>query len=184
MSIERYIKYFDNNSKIGVMKKKIIGTAEITEIIATEYFPNNPSRVQKLHIDEVVKSFKNTTNHITKRIFLQIMQYLDIYIKRWETFDEDVINCMIFKGLDSSNIGKIVSKNGIIDNFTTYLQRRFYTLGKNESSEKIKKIIYKMKPRYYGERFQKEDTTVCSTAAKAPPFTPCGPRLTGAPTNR
>ena len=158
MSIERYIKQFDLNSKFGALKKKIIGTAEITEIIANEYFPNNRSRINKLHIDELVKSFKNTTNHITKRIFLEMMQYLDIYIKRWGEFDEDIITCMIFKGLDSNNIGKIESRNGIIDNFTMYLQRRFYTISKNEASERIKKIIYKLKPRYYGERFQKEDT--------------------------
>ncbi|BFU21361.1 hypothetical protein CL6EHI_178830 [Entamoeba histolytica] len=156
MSRERFIRQFEEKSKLGVMKKRIIGTAEIKQIIAMEFL-DNYNQINKFNVDEMVRCFKNKSSHITKRIFVEMMQYLDIYVHRWGKLSEEVVTFMMFKGLDEHCIGEI-TKNGIPTNLTTFLIQTFDTLEHTSMQQKVNEIIYKLKPQYYGKIYNQYDS--------------------------
>ncbi|GAB1223654.1 hypothetical protein ENUP19_0158G0012 [Entamoeba nuttalli] len=138
------------------MKKRIIGTAEIKQIIAMEFL-DNYNQINKFNVDEMVRCFKNKSSHITKRIFVEMMQYLDIYVHRWGKLSEEVVTFMMFKGLDEHCIGEI-TKNGIPTNLTTFLIQTFDTVEYTSMQQKVNEIIYKLKPQYYGKIYNQHDS--------------------------
>ncbi|ELP93196.1 hypothetical protein EIN_054910 [Entamoeba invadens IP1] len=157
MSRQRYVQAFEKNSKLGVMKKRIIGTAEIKQILANEYFDNSMLPITKLRIDDMVKCFKNSTDHITKRIFIQMMEYLDVYVHRWGKLSSEVVAFMMFKGLDRKSVGEI-TYNGCTTDLKMYLES-FSEIVPGKSSEKATEIIEKLKPVFYGKVYAKYDTS-------------------------
>ncbi|KAL7719068.1 hypothetical protein QTN25_003447 [Entamoeba marina] len=116
------------------MKKRIIGTAEIKQIIAAEYL-EVANKINQLEIDLMVKNFKNRSGHITKRIFVVIMEYLDVYVHRWGSLSEEVVTFMCFRGIDTRLAGTIM-RDGQPITLRQYLYEKYQHLGRKDAEEK------------------------------------------------